>query len=415
MQKNNIFILIIATMLIAFTSCKTEKEEIKVKKEIFSGFVQKGPFVNGSSVTIIELNSEFNQTGKTYHTVISGTLGEFEQRDIELISNYVELKAEGYYFNEISGQTSSSPLTLTALTDIEDLNSANVNVLTHLEKSRTEYLVKQQNMSFANAKRQARNEVLAIFAFEQSESLSESLNLTSDAELLAISCILQGQISTGDMEELMADISNDIKSDGVLTNTVLGTKLMNNAFSVQQVLSAIRSNLEEKYAGTGVFIPDFEAKINAFINSDKYPFTLSITYPATGQYGQDIFENILSDEVTEIQMVDGPPFALALGMIAEVPTGLSLKIVLRGGIWSYSQSTDIVNWTVSTYNTTEKTQEFVVTNSGAKSDILMIFQNSNFEPPTGSIFIDYYENGATTPTKTKELIFNVPVHVQPSK
>src|SRR5574344_777067 len=410
MKKNKSFVLIIAIMLIAFTSCKEEKEEIKVKKEIFTGFVQKGPFVNGSTVTIIELNSSYDQTGKTYHTNISGSLGEFEQRNIELVSNYVELRAEGYYFNEISGQTSSSPLTLTALTDIEDLNSANVNVLTHLEKSRTEYLVKQQNMSFANAKRQARNEVLAIFAFEQSESLSESLNLTSDAELLAISCILQGQISTGDMEELMADISNDIKSDGVLTNTVLGTKLMNNAFSVQQVLSAIRSNLEEKYAGTGVFIPDFESKINAFINSDKYPLTLSITYPATGQHGV----NILSDEVTEIQMLDEVPFDVRLSMKAEVPAGLSLKIVLRDGNWYYDVNS-VINWTISTYNSTSKTQEFVVTNSAVASDIKIGFFNADFEPPTGSIFIDYYENGATTPTRTKELIFNVPVHVQPNK
>ena len=404
-------------MLIAFTSCKEEKEEIKVKKEIFTGFVQKGPFVNGSTVTIIELNSSYDQTGKTYHTNISGTLGEFEQRNIELVSNYVELRAEGYYFNEIGGQTSSSPLTLTALTDIEGLNSANVNVLTHLEKSRTEYLVKQQNMSFANAKRQAHNEVLAIFDFEQSESLSESLNLTSDAELLAISCILQGQISTGDMEELMADISNDIKSDGILTNTALGTKLMNNAFSIQQGLSAIRSNLEEKYAGTGVSIPDFETKINAFINSDKYPLTLSITYPATGQHGV----NILSDEVTEIQMVDEVPFNVHLSMKAEVPAGLSLKVVLRRETWSNSYApwasapVSDDNWTITTYNTTAKTQEFEVTNSGVASDILIGFNNSDFEPPTGSIFIDYYENGATTPTRTKELIFNVPVHVQPNK
>ena len=83
-----------------------------ITKAVFSGYVQKGPFINGSSVTISELDENLDQTGKTYFTTISDNSGSFEKKNIQLISNYVMLKADGYYFNEISGKTSTGQVTL---------------------------------------------------------------------------------------------------------------------------------------------------------------------------------------------------------------------------------------------------------------------------------------------------------------
>jgi hypothetical protein len=266
--------LVVATVL--FTTCKKDKDSSIVKKEVFSGYAQKGPFVNGSSVTIVELDADLNQTGKTYHTTIADNSGSFEQKNIELVSRYVELKVDGYYFHEIAGVTAGT-ITLYALADIADVSSVNVNVLTHLEKPRVEYLVKQ-GKNFTEAKQQAQREIFAIFGFSPPQNSSEALNLVDNAMLIAISCIVESNTAImGGLTELMADISNDIKTDGVI-DVALGKKIINNAstltttYNDNTYLWHIRNNLETKYAemGINVTIPDFESYINAFINSGLY-------------------------------------------------------------------------------------------------------------------------------------------------
>ena len=273
--KKSIY-LVTATVL--FTACSSDL----VKKEVFSGYAQKGPFVAGSSVTISELRADLTQTGKTYHTTIFDNSGSFELTNIELVSNYVQLKVEGYYFYEAGGWITSAPITLYALMDIRDVNSANVNVLTHLEKPRVEYLIKQEKKTFSQAKQQAQSEVLAIFGFMPSNTSSETLNLTENAMLIATSSILQGNRDIpGELAELIAHISEDIRTNGTLNNTDLGSKLMNNAIILttvdvndnRTILSRIRENLETKYAelGINVNIPDFESYVQAFVNSELYP------------------------------------------------------------------------------------------------------------------------------------------------
>ena len=272
----------VVSVAVLFTACNKDS----VKKDVFRSYAQKGPFVIGSSVTISELRSDLTQTGKTYITTISDNSGSFELTDIELVSNYVELKADGYYFIEGAGWVSMAPLTLYALVDIADVTSANVNVLTHLEKPRVEYLIKQEKKSFSAAKQQAQREVLAIFGFNPPQTSSEALNLTDNAMLIAISCILHGNSAVvGELSELMARISADIKTDGKLDDMALGSILMNyaiflttdeNAGTIDNPctwFSRIRKNLETKYAelGINVSIPDFESYIQSFANSGLYP------------------------------------------------------------------------------------------------------------------------------------------------
>jgi len=393
MKKFYYFFLVLVVVLT--TAC--DDIGTPVKKEIFNGYAQKGPFINGSSVTITELDSRLNQTGKTYHTTIADNSGSFEQKNIELISNVVELKADGYYFNEITNETSASTLTLYALTDIRDIYSANVNVLTHLEKARAEYLVQNKGKRFSVAKKQAQREVFAIFGFDSENGLSEELNITNNAKLLAISCILQGYLSTGDMMQLMADIITDIRTDGTLNNTALGTKLMNNASAISNSLVKIRSNIEAKYAelGINITIPNFESYIISFLNNGMYSQTSGIIYPATGLYGQ----NILSDEFTRL---DKPYVSnnVCGSMRAEVPKGLSLKIVIRGQGWGTEGGPNSpINWIVSPYNNATQSGEFTVTESGKFSDLVFVRFGNN---PI-AITIEFYENGATTPTKIKQI------------
>ena len=397
-MKTRHFIYCLAVIVVLFTACKKDDNSSSVKKEVFSGYAQKGPFIKGSSVTVIELNADLIQTGKTYFTTISDNSGSFGLNNIELASRYVELKADGFYFHEILGQTSNDgQITLYALADIGDVNSANVNVLTHLEKPRVEYLVKQERIDFTAAKQQAQREVLAIFGFESSETPSEELNLTVDAKLLAISCILQGFLSTGDMMELMADVITDIKSDGKLDNMILGSKLMNNAVSIKLSLLEIRNKLTKKYAelGVSVNILDFESYVESFINSEMYPLTVFITYPPIGLY-QD---NILSDYVTEVNAHILPNYQ-DYDMTADVPEGQNVKIILKGGFWSAS----VLNWEKTEYDGINKTQEFITTWKGENHALIEFYDGTLEADGEKYITIEYYENGATTPTKVKKLM-----------
>jgi hypothetical protein len=396
-MKTKVFSLFAVGLFLGFVSCNITDDptEQPITKETLSGYVQKGPFISGSSVAISELDEELNQTGRSYFTTITGNSGSFEQKQVELISNYVQLKADGYYFNEVSGKSSPGQLTLYALADISQVSSANVNVLTHLERSRVEYLVQQQGLPFDAAKAQAQQEVLALFDLELSgDATSESLNLTNSGILLAVSCILQGHLSTGDMSELMAGIISDIKTDGILDEPSLGSQLIDNARLVNS--AAIRQNLEKKYAEPGmgnVEIPEFETYVQQFMDETAYEPKTFITYPETGKHGI----NILAEEVTSVKANDSIGRPVFYSMKAELPEGTSLKIMLKGGMWAYVGLPVPENWTVSEYDQTTLSQTFTVTQSGVPNDLKI-----NIE--AGETTIEYYENGATMPSHVKQII-----------
>jgi len=140
MKSVNGFICIITLVGVAvfFSNCEKSKTGI----QSVTGYAQKGPFINGSSVTAYDLQSNLAPTGKSYNTQITDYKGAFELEDIPLSSNYVSLKADGFYFNEVTGKQSSAQITLYALSDISDKTNININLLTHLEKARVEYLTK---------------------------------------------------------------------------------------------------------------------------------------------------------------------------------------------------------------------------------------------------------------------------------
>ena len=116
----------------------------------------------------------------------------------------------------------------------------------------------------------------------------------------------------------------------------------------------------------------------------------SISYPATGVHGA----NILFDDITELNA------NLEYSMKAETPSGSDLKIILKDGVWFYDPSAS-TNWTVSSYDDKTQSQTFTVTKTGKTSDLELSFDDK--DPNQSAITIEYYENGAATPTKTKRL------------
>ena len=219
-------IIVVLSTLAILTSCQKDENSGTKKIQSLIGYAQKGPMINGSSVTVFDLRSDLSPSGKSYSSQITDNKGTFQLDNISLSSDYVSLRADGFYFNEISGEQSASQITLYALSDISGNSDININILTHLEKPRIEYLM-NKGKSFAESKTQAQKEILGIFNIVMSNiRTSENLNLSESGDdngiLLAISSILQGYRSESELTELLSNISNDIKEDGTMDSEALG-------------------------------------------------------------------------------------------------------------------------------------------------------------------------------------------------
>ena len=79
-----------------------------------SGKVQKGPYIQGTEITVRELDSSMIPTGNTFTGTIDDNTGSFSIKG-KLSNKTVELSADSYYFNELSGSLSSEKLTLSAV------------------------------------------------------------------------------------------------------------------------------------------------------------------------------------------------------------------------------------------------------------------------------------------------------------
>ena len=334
--------------------------------------------------------------------------------NISLSSNYVSLRADGFYFNEISGQQSAAQITLYALSDISGKNEINVNILTQLEKSRVEYLM-NNGKSFTDSKIQAQKEILAIFNIEGSDTnASEELDISESGDgngiLLAISSILQGYRSESELTELLSDISNDIKEDGILNSSTLGSELINHAIILDT--ASIKSNLIKRYQDLGatVSVPYFGKYVAAFISKTEFDITQSfISYPETGIYG----DNILSISKTTFNGGLDVQHSFA----AQLAKGVALKIKITSlgsgkaattpadtitpvpkPMWYYDPFSN-TNWSITVFDNANYTQTFTATEPDKSCDLKVYFEK-------GSFLIEYFEMNATLPTRGKTVVCN---------
>ncbi len=405
---SSIILFLISSFLLNI-SCERNDPDTQqtVTLDRLTGLVQKGPYINGTPVDVAELTPDLIQTGKNFTTQISDNRGSFELKQIELSSQFVELKADGFYYNEITGDPSTARLVLYALSNLTDRNTLNVNLISHLERDRVYQLI-SEGASFGDAKEQAQREVLEIFSIEKSHmEESEALNITSQGDdhaiLLAISVILQGHRSVAELSELLANINSDLKEDGKLNSSSQGSDLINHA--VRLNTSSIRENLEARYEETGldVELPDFEKYIIAFIENSAYEITSTIEYPELSPYG----ENILYPELNSV--VGGRDYSLA----ADLPAGTHVKVRLSGGMWWYRAIPEgPKNWTVSQYDSGNKSQLFTSTAPGELSDLSIQFPPPSSQVDSSTmqdslfnqeILIECFENFSDTVTWSKKL------------
>ena len=256
------------------SSSEVEEDEEAVPTSLdgVSGFSQKGPFIKGSSIKVLELESgrTLKQTGRNFDSKIQTDDGHFKLNAITMVSQYLELHAEGYYRNEVTGQNSSSPLTLYALTDVmmREGGKVNINLLTHLEYQRVIHLVQKQKMKVAAAKDQAQKEILAILnidgkGFGNSEDLSIVGTTDADGALLAFSILFQGNRSVADLTSLLQSVVSDLEKDGEWNDEKTKTEIADwaSAQDLSGGLSTIRSNVKKWNLGS---VPDFEKYVRNF-------------------------------------------------------------------------------------------------------------------------------------------------------
>lgn len=267
-------------------------------RDSIQGIIQNGPFIFGTSVILNEANEmnfyRADGIGHSASNCVQTNDGHYTLENVSTNSNYVKISATGFYRNMVTGGTSASPVTLSALTKVantsEDAgattplrvrNSVNVNVLTQLEIPRIEQLA-MNHIKFTEAKAQAEREIFAAFGIDTiqlysqpyftdgrtDKPVAEDLDMFGNSEysaaLFAISTMLQGDRSETEIMSLANNLAEDIKGDGVWNDPNWKIKIADWIVGLDTLwkYNDIRNNVS---AWGVTAIPNFEKYMRAFI------------------------------------------------------------------------------------------------------------------------------------------------------
>ena len=274
-------------------------------KFIVAGFVQKGPFVQGSDITIAEIDNELTPIGTSYTTATEDDFGSFQMQK-EMSTNFVEVTASGYYFNEVEGKLSTSALSFRVVSDLTEEKPVNINILTTIERERIKVLI-GEGKTFEEARVQAETEILAVFNIHDIETTNfQEMDISkegdSNAILLAISAVLQQGNTEAELSELISKIYQDIKLDGKLDASGQIEEIKENGIALD--LAAVRTNLEARYEDLGLTltIPKFEDFVDSDGDGLINRYDLNRDFEAVAE--ADLDKDYISNEITVVL----PPF-----------------------------------------------------------------------------------------------------------
>jgi cyclophilin family peptidyl-prolyl cis-trans isomerase len=203
-----------------------------------SGVVQKGPLLRGSLVSVNELNpTTLQPAGGSYNFETSDDYGSFKPAATLFSSQYLETTALGYYFDELTGTTSTGMVMLRGLSDLGTDRAVNINLLTDLANARTRALATRATspLRFPAARTQAQGEVLRAFYVHNGADLfsgsgTEPANFSeldlskarpADLALAAFSAVVtQAGRTGGGISLLINRFEADLADDGILNNSL---------------------------------------------------------------------------------------------------------------------------------------------------------------------------------------------------
>lgn len=297
----------------------TEPIPVQPKSYSLTGNFEKGPFIVGSVITIQEFDDNLVSTGKTFNTETINNVGNYKI-DLSLTEELVEVSADGYYFNEISGQLSNSKLRLSALANTSDNENININILTHLSKKRIKTLVGDGN-DFSVAKKQAEEEVQELFSFVSADWEINDFDRMSISEygdnnsyLLLVSAIIQNiNMSTSQLSEYIERLAQDLSDNGVVNDNALVESINLSAQTIN--LSIVRTNLINRYSelGESLSLPDFELLLNRQPVADAgedLTGSVGVEISLDGSQSTDIDDDSLTYQWTLIESPEGSTASL---------------------------------------------------------------------------------------------------------
>jgi len=265
------FALFLFIFELTLTSCSddnTSSASSDSTRTIY-GSSQKGPFIKGTQITLYGMNEKLHQTGTHFSTKIDNNQGLYTLKNIPLEDRYAWLNANGYYIDEITGDTSAQSISLNSLVDLQNRDQFNINILTHLSFYRILNLVKN-GKSVEEAKHQAETEVLKAFGFTEEEESFDQLDILNssegDAKLLAISLMMLTAADVGEVTDRLATIAIDLEEDGIWDDSTL-IKQIKDLVSMDEhdgVYKKINKNLKNMGATE---IPDFQKLLKQFASS----------------------------------------------------------------------------------------------------------------------------------------------------
>lgn len=292
--------ILIALAVLAVACEKNPGEDSNTPKDCsIQGYAQKGQFVKGSQVTAFAVGTDLVATGESFPANISDDLGAFGITG-KTNAPYFELRAEGYYFNELEGSTSSNPLYLEAFVKSDD-TKANINLMTTAIRPRVKKLIKE-GKTYTEAINQAQNELLKSLGFTGTAGNFDDMDITgtSDADgmLLAFACMVQSGRSAAEVTTLIQEIASDLESKGELSATTYG-KVKEKAANVNPF--AVIQNMAKYYADKGLSVKAVPAFWKYLDSSYDAPFLIvdHITFPFMPDPGNVVSSPIKSPDAIE--------------------------------------------------------------------------------------------------------------------
>jgi hypothetical protein len=256
------FLIFILVSFFLFSCSNSTNPSNKIELEM-SGVVEKGPFQIGSVIVVQELNENLSPNGISYNITTTDNFGSFNLES-EVRTDYVEIIATGYYFNEVLGHVSNTTISLRTIVPA-NYERTNVNILTTLATKRIMYLMKNENMSYEDAKISAEREILNIFGMDSNDSNFNYLDIASSEILILVSSNILVDNNSSTISSIISTISEDIKEDGTLNNDEIKNEIYENYFKLDS--SLIKENIIDYYSSNGVNIdvPDLENVILSIV------------------------------------------------------------------------------------------------------------------------------------------------------
>ena len=338
-----------------------------------------------------------------YSATITNDFGDYEVQNVKA-GKYYEITADGYYFNEISGQLSNSKITLSVLSSGSNAYN-NVNILTHLSKDRIKKLF-SEGKSFEDAKKQSEIEFLKIFEIDTTvaanfENFDLSSNNNDNAILIAISSIFQGSRTEAELTQFMSEFISDFKDNGQI-ETIVKQKLVSGAALIDEI--AVEENLRLRYAqlGSTVIVPEFHRYIYQFVDKNKEFLTYLL--PAATISGENIliknngfiFKASPGVEGLGYYQLGGTFYFYSLAI--STPQNKTYKVVLKSlegkDSWMILKQS-VQGWNISNYDSTAYKQVFTSNAAGEFNDAQLCFYKNG-----GKFSAELFEGENTTPIKS---------------